>query len=91
MTVASREETHGSAVVACHLDTNWGLISSGWVTWMRVYDVERPETPNDSRNITDDVSGCIIKCISTLLGKASLMLRLHIKKKKKKKTDNKLD
>lgn len=39
-----------------HLDTSRGLVSPGWVTWRRVYHAERPETPNDSRNITKDVS-----------------------------------
>ena len=31
------------------LDTRWGLIKPSGVTWGRVYDVERPETPNDPR------------------------------------------
>ncbi len=30
-----------------------------------MYDVERPETPNDSRNITEDVSSSISRCICT--------------------------
>ena len=48
-----------------HLDTNWGLISPGWVTWRRAYDVERPETSNDS--ITEDVSRLgISRCMYTV-------------------------
>ena len=34
-------------IVARHLDTSWGLISPSWVTWRKVHDVERPETPDD--------------------------------------------
>lgn len=44
-----------------HLDRSWGLISLSWVAWRTVYDVERPETPNDSRNISNDVSRSISK------------------------------
>ncbi|KAI9543594.1 hypothetical protein NQZ68_008641 [Dissostichus eleginoides] len=55
----AQERREVEAIVACHLDTSWGLISPSWVTWRRVYDVERPETPDDSRNITEDVSRCI--------------------------------
>ncbi|KAG9344740.1 hypothetical protein JZ751_010427 [Albula glossodonta] len=29
-------------------------MAESWVTWMRVYDAERPETPSDSRIITED-------------------------------------
>jgi len=35
--------------------------------WRRVYDVERPETPEDSRNITEDVSRSISRCIHTVI------------------------
>lgn len=38
------------------LDTSRGLISPGWVTWRRVYDVKRPEIPDDTRYINDDAS-----------------------------------
>jgi len=31
-----------------------------WVTWVRAYDVKRPETP---RTITENVSQCILGCI----------------------------
>ena len=47
----------------CHLNTSCGLINRGWVAWVKVYDVERPETPHDPRNITDDVFSCISRCI----------------------------
>ncbi len=30
-------------------DTSQGLISPGWATWARGYDVERPKTLNDPR------------------------------------------
>ncbi len=33
----------------CYWDVSRGLINPGWVTWARVYDVARPETPNDPR------------------------------------------
>lgn len=33
--------------------------------WMKVYDAEIPETPNDSTNVTEDVSGGISRCIHT--------------------------
>ena len=42
-----KEESHG-VKVASYRDTSWDLISLGWVTWRRVYDFERPKTPDDS-------------------------------------------
>ncbi|KAK0143149.1 hypothetical protein N1851_018733 [Merluccius polli] len=33
----------------CYRDASWNLINPGWVAWARVYDVARPETPNDPR------------------------------------------
>ncbi|KAL7832499.1 hypothetical protein SRHO_G00295170 [Serrasalmus rhombeus] len=41
--------------VVRYLDTSWGLITPGWVTWVRVSDI-RPETPRDPIRITEDVS-----------------------------------
>lgn len=35
----------------------------GGVPWQRVYDVERPKTPEGLGNINDDVFRCISKCI----------------------------
>ena len=40
------------------------FLTTSWVTLVKVYDVERPETPNDlGKNITDNVvrgtQGCI--------------------------------
>ncbi|KAI4894730.1 hypothetical protein NFI96_003313, partial [Prochilodus magdalenae] len=40
----SRGDTRG---LTSYLDTSRGLITPDWVTWATVYDVERPETPND--------------------------------------------
>ena len=38
------------------LTTSWWLINTIWVTLVKVYDVERPVTPNKlGKNITDDV------------------------------------
>ena len=39
----------GRSVGTCYLHTSWDLINPGWVAWVRVYDVERPEKPNDPR------------------------------------------
>ena len=37
------------------LTTIWWLINTSWVTLLKVYDVERPETPNNlGKSITDD-------------------------------------
>lgn len=41
------------------------LISVSWVAHTRVYDVERPKTLNDARNITEDVSRSINRFTST--------------------------
>lgn len=41
--------------LASHLDTCRGLMSLSWVVWRRAYDIEEPRTPDDSRNITEDV------------------------------------
>lgn len=49
----------------CHLDTSLGPIRLSWVTWRKVYDFEKPETPDDSRNITDEVSRSIGRYICT--------------------------
>lgn len=48
-------EEGGGVVVVRYLDTNRGLITPSWVTWVRVSDV-RPETPHDLGYITEDVS-----------------------------------
>lgn len=42
------DQAGGSVGYAGHLDTSWGLINPGWVTWVRV-SVVRPETPDDPR------------------------------------------
>lgn len=42
-----------------------GLINLSWVTWRMVYDVERPETPDDCRNITEEVFRGINRCTCT--------------------------
>lgn len=47
-----RGEPWETKQLASHLDTSWGLISLSRVAWRKVFDVERPKTPNDSRNIT---------------------------------------
>ncbi len=41
--------------LTCYLDTRRGLTNLPCFKWKGVYDVERPETSEDSRNITDDV------------------------------------
>ncbi|XP_062904073.1 butyrophilin subfamily 3 member A1-like isoform X2 [Mobula hypostoma] len=46
--------------------------SPGWVTWRRLYDVERPETPDDSRNITEDVSRSINRSCQPLDSSAEM-------------------
>lgn len=44
-------------------------------TWMGVYDAEGPETPNDSRIISEDVSRGISRCIFTgIQGELNKML-----------------
>ena len=46
------------------LTTSWWLINTCWVTLVRVYDVERPKTPNElEKNITDDVARGTWRCI----------------------------
>ena len=38
------------------LTTSWWLINTSWVTLMKLYDVERPETPDDlGKNIIDNM------------------------------------
>ena len=36
-------------IVSSYWDVSRDLINPGWVTWGRVYDVARPETPYDLR------------------------------------------
>ena len=36
-------------IVDSYWDVSRDLINPGWVTWARVYDVARPETPVDPR------------------------------------------
>ena len=46
------------------LTTSWWLIDTSWVTLLKVYHVERPETLNDlGKNITDDVVRGTCRCI----------------------------
>lgn len=44
----------GKTTVVSVRDTSCGMISPRWVSLMKVYDVERPEIPNNSRDVTDD-------------------------------------
>lgn len=49
----SIEGRHG---VACCLDTNQGLITSGWVTQVRAFEHQRRDALDDPAFFTDDVS-----------------------------------
>ena len=43
-------------VTGSFLTTNWWLINTSWVTLVKVYGAERPETPNElGESITEDV------------------------------------
>lgn len=62
-----RRESHtvvfveeGEPMDCCFWDAISDLINPRWVTWVREYDVERPETPYDPRN-TDDASQRILE------------------------------
>lgn len=55
--IPQRATKEGSPVVSYSLDASWRLITPGWVTWTRVYDVlTEPKHLLTPGYITDDAS-----------------------------------
>lgn len=55
-----------SSLLAMWTQAEVWIICLSWVIWRSVFDVERLETSDDSRNITEDISRGIRRCICTL-------------------------
>ena len=43
------------------MDADYDVINLGRITLAREYDVEKPQSPNELKNITDDASNSILE------------------------------